>query len=292
MISAEHINRVKKELAEAGVTGYGLVKSESRYLPQIIHENEHIGGAVYGQFGSGSAMLIATDHRIIFLDRKPMFTTNDELTYDVVSGVKLNQGGLFTAVTLHTRVADYALRYVNLKCARRFVKYIESRRLESNDGQPVSDTVSPAISSASSMPFLDDSAQNFLKSHDIAVLSSVDRTGNVYGAVVYYLVGQLGRIYILTKSSTTKARNILAHGQVSLTIFEENTARTLNIQGDAEYETDQKIKDFVFHEIVKPRSYDGEVQPPPVTKLSEGSFTVIHITPSSGKYTDYKQTKA
>ena len=122
--------RVKQELREAGVTGYGLMKSESRYLPQIIHDDEHIMGVVYGQYDGGSAMLVATDHRVIFLDRKPLFTTMDELTYDVVSGVKLNKSGLFIMVILHTRIADYTISHANGKCAEKFVKYIECRRLE------------------------------------------------------------------------------------------------------------------------------------------------------------------
>lgn len=288
MVTTEHAKRVKKELTEAGVTGYGLIKSESRYLPQVIHEDERIGGVVYGQYSGGSAMLIATDHRVIFLDRKPLFTTSDELTYDVVSGVRFDRSGLFNSVVLHTRVADYTIRYANARCANRFVRYIESRRLEKDYNSADSrDTAAP--STPVPLPYLSDQALAFLKEHDVTVLSSVDRTGNVYGAVVYYLVDQLNYIYILTKQGTAKARNILAHSQVAMTIFEASTARTLNIQGTAEFETDQKIKDYVFNEIVKPRPYSGEMQLPPVTKLTEGSFTVIRITPTSGKYTDYKE---
>ncbi len=290
MISKEHAKRVKNELIKAGVTGYGLIKAESRYLPQIIHETEHIGGAVYGQFGVGSAMLVATNHRVIFLDRKPLFTTNDELTYDVVSGVKLNQSGLFNTVVLHTRIADYTLRYVNLKCAQHFVRYIESRRLETDNGTPVATTQAPSKTVVNSMPFLDKQALVFLKEHDIAVFSSADRTGNVYGAVVYYLVDELNRIYILTKQGTAKARNVLSHSQVAITIFEASTAQTLNIQGHAEFETDQKIKDYVFSEIVKPRPYNGAMRLPPVTMLKEGAFTIIRIEPTSSKYTDYTKS--
>lgn len=135
MKSITHAERVRQELKQVGVTGYGLLKSESTYLPTLIHEDEHIGGAINGRTADGSVMLIATDHRIIFLDRKPLFTTMDELTYDVVSGVKLSKVGFFTSVTLHTRVTEYALKYVNINCANNFVKYIEERRLEkdSND---------------------------------------------------------------------------------------------------------------------------------------------------------------
>lgn len=281
--------RVKEELKRAGITKYGLLKSESRYLPKIMHEDEHIGGVVYGQYGGGSAMLIATDHRVIFLDRKPLFTTTDELTYDIVSGVKHDSAGILNTVVLHTRIADYTIRYANGKCANQFVKYIESRRLERDYSKRNSDQQDALPGVVQPVPFLDNASLIFLKEHDLAVLSSVDRTGNVYGAAVYYLVDQLNHVYILTKQGTAKARNILAHNQVALTIFEPSTAKTLNIQGIAEFETNQKKKDYVFSEIVKPRLYDGEMRPPPVIHLKEGAFTVLRITPVSSKYTDYKQ---
>lgn len=287
--------RVKQELREAGVTGYGLMKAESRYLPQIIHDDEHIMGVVYGQYSGGSAMLIATDHRVIFLDRKPLFTTMDELTYDVVSGIKLNTSGPIVAVVLHTKIANYTIRYANATCANKFVEYIESKRLEKpqiNEALRAKTTSLTAVvppAPISPLHFLNEPALRFLRLHDVAVLSSVDRTGNVYGAVIYYLVDQLNRIYILTKSDTAKARNIMSHSQVSLTVFEANKAQTLTIQGFAEIETDQKTKEYVFTEITKPHAYEDGTQSPPVTKLTEGAFTIIRITATSGKYTDYNQ---
>lgn len=141
MVTQQHINRVRMELKVAGMTAYGLGKIESRYLPNLIHEDEHIGGVIYGQNEGGSAMLVATNKRIIFLDRKPMFTTTDELTYDVVSGLRHDSSGFLHTVVLHTRIGDYKLRYVNKNCAKRFVAYIEKCRLEV---QANGDSMTPA----------------------------------------------------------------------------------------------------------------------------------------------------
>ena len=127
----------------------------------------------------------------------------------------------------------------------------------------------------------------FLKEHDLAVLSTVDRTGNVHGAVIYYLVDQNNWIYILTKSETGKGRNIYAHSQVALTIHEPGTLQTLQIQGIAGVETDQKVKDYVFALMVRPRAYKDKTLLPPVTKLQEGSFMVVRISASLMSYHDY-----
>lgn len=281
-------NRVSEELKAVGVTRHGLAKSESRELPRILHDGEHIGGVIYGLISGGSsAMLVATDHRVIFLDHQILSMTMDELTYDVVSGVKSSTTGLFTSVVLHTRVTDYTFRYVNSNCAKIFIKYIEGKRLEKGTfdqatGRHEQEAVPPSFQNIT-----DKKAVVFLKEHDTAVLSTVDRTGNVSGAVVYYLVDQNNLIYILTKSDTGKGRNVYAHSQIALTIHEPGTLQTLQIQGTAEVETDQKVKDSVFARMVKPRAYKDETYLPPVTKLKKGSFMVIRISTTFMSYHDY-----
>lgn len=125
----EHAKRIQRELIRAGVTLYGLIKSESRYLPRIIHEDEHIEAVVYGQHHSSSAMIVATDRRIIYLDKKPMALFMDEVTYDVVSGIEFEVHTLFGSVTLHTAVTNYEIKYANIHCAEKFAAYIEEQRI-------------------------------------------------------------------------------------------------------------------------------------------------------------------
>ncbi len=129
-----HKQRIALELRKLGVSEFAMYRMESRYLPTIIHDKEHLRGVVYGHCKVGFAMLVATDRRVIFFDKKPLFVNKDELTYDVVSGVSFSAAGLGSTVTLHTRVNDYTLRTFNRKCASTFVAYIESRRLEHLQG--------------------------------------------------------------------------------------------------------------------------------------------------------------
>lgn len=129
-IKATHRARVAEELKIAGVSRYGLWKMESRYLPKIIHPTEHIGGVAYGLSDNGSAMLIATDRRVIFLDRKPLFVNEEEITYNVVAGVSYSHAGPSATVVLHTRIRDYHIQSLNINAVQRFVHFIELRCLE------------------------------------------------------------------------------------------------------------------------------------------------------------------
>lgn len=287
----EHEKRIKAELIKAGVSRYGLLKLESRHLPEIIHSGEHIEAVAYGLSNNYSAMLAATDRRVIFLDRKPFFSITDEITYEMVAGIGYNIQGRFAAVTLHTRLGDYPLRFVNRKAAEKFVHYIEVRRLEQmssviDASKPR--TITPSTTEPVYMPLTKD-CKDFLHSHHIGTFSSVNRTGNVTGAVVYYFVNSDDNIYILTKTDTHKAHNIFAHHQISLTIYSAKRRQTLQIQGIAEVESDKDIKDFVFYELTRPRKYDDGQDLPPVTKIKDGGFMVIRIKPTSATFHNYSE---
>ena len=131
---ANNKKRVKDELRGLGLSRWALLSMSSRYLQKIIHPGERLCGAVYGHQKDGMGMLVATDRRVIFIDKKPLFLKEDEITYDVVSGVSFNHAGLGSTLTLHTRIKDYTLLTVNNRSARNFVEYIERNRLEQTTG--------------------------------------------------------------------------------------------------------------------------------------------------------------
>lgn len=116
-----------KRLSELGLSRLGAMKSESRYLPYIIHPNEHVGGIIYGHDESGTVMLIATDRRVVYLDRKPLFIKSEELSYDVVAGVTIEWLGFAGTLTLHTRLGEIKIRVYNRKAADIFHAYVEER---------------------------------------------------------------------------------------------------------------------------------------------------------------------
>ena len=126
MKNLSHKERILKELREVGVTGYGLLKSETRQLPTIIAQGETIYGCIYGQYESGSAMLIATDRRLIFVDRKPMHTILEETAFDQIMDIGADWQPIYARVLVNARARRYIFRYVNIKCARIFVKYLEN----------------------------------------------------------------------------------------------------------------------------------------------------------------------
>lgn len=129
-LSLQHDERVKQELRAVGLARYELWSSEARYLPHIIHPDEHIGGVVFGYHEGSLTMMVATDRRIILLDKKPLFVNKDELRYEMIGGVRFTHAGIGTTVTLRSRIEDYLIVTFNKIAAERFVTFIEARSLE------------------------------------------------------------------------------------------------------------------------------------------------------------------
>lgn len=134
-----HAERIKEELKAAGALPYDLLLPETYYLPTVIHPEEHIMGSVYGRYrygeNTGRGALVATDQRVIFLDKKPLYVHYDELTFMIIGSVTYTKTAIVGYVTLHTRMGEFQLRTFNHKNAYNFVRYIEEVCLRHGGGE-------------------------------------------------------------------------------------------------------------------------------------------------------------
>jgi len=125
--------QVRQELRRAGLNWLDMLTIETHYIHNLIHPNEHIQAAVCGRSNLGAlpALIIATNLRVIYLHRIPLFMTMDEISYDLVTGISYNKiGPWYAAVTLHTRNGDYELTFVNLHAANKFVETMEQSSID------------------------------------------------------------------------------------------------------------------------------------------------------------------
>ncbi len=287
----KHTERVRKQLQEAGLGSFTVLRAECRFLPSIIYHDEKIGAAVYGLGPDGWCLVVATDKRVIYLDKKPFFVTKDILTYDIVSGVTSNQLGMFASVTLLTRGKQYALRFVNTSAAATFTQYIESRRLSGGQYDQRSGRYYEELNdSLVIMDIPNKDATEFIRNNDVGVLSTYDdRDDTVSGAVVHYVLDGDSYLYVLTKSASRKARSVMSNGKSALTIYEPGSMKTAQIQAIASLEADHKKQRDIFDHMIQERSYSEGSYRPPVTSLKEGTYVIVKLTPTSIIFTDYSK---
>ena len=296
MINHLHYERVRGELKAAGMTTYGFFKLATDHLPELIHEDEHIKGVVYGRLQGkfDSAMLVATDKRIVFVDYKPFYKNADEITYEVVSGVKLTVIGLFAGVVLHTRVKDYALRFVNINCAEIFTHYIEGHIetgiKHTDKHQALAETEKKYQPYKLPIKKPKQIEANTVLGTNSAVLSTLGDGNKVHASVVHYITDKDENFYILTKTETTKALNIAKNNYIALTIHNTGSLVSLLIKGPAIVEQDMAVSSMIYHQITSPKDYTEGKKLPPITKLDKGSFVVYKIIPTTSVLQDFSKS--
>src|SRR3990167_3001819 len=293
------VDQIKKELRAAKVTAYGLLKQEARFLHKTIQEDEHIKAAIYGLYGdskgveSSSGMLVATDKRMLFIDRKPLITDIDEFGYESVIGININNALIFSAVDLHTRNKEYKFRNVNKSCARHMKAFIESYVLQNPNIRMRTNLATAWISKIRQPAPVKVSAKaiDFIHAHDTAVLSTINKEKEIDAATIHYIVDKDNRIYFMAKSSTAKAHNILKHCNVALTIYDKEKISTAQIKGTSDLIDEPELKNYIYNEITRPRKYGETMAYAPVIKIKEGSFEAFCITMTECKYSDYRDKK-
>ena len=288
VIEKDKEERIVAELEGAGVFHPSRHPFTSNYLPRAIHDDEHIMAAVFGRkkesegfFGFVEGILVATNLRVLFLDRRMGYTSMDEISYDVVSGVNISSTLIYASVTLFTKVANYKLSFTNHTAAQKFADYVESRVLEHNKTQPQESTERPSYEVS-----LKDDDMRFFLEHDIGVLSTVERTGALNGSVVYYTVRD-GYLYFMTKENSHKVENILGNQHVSFVVFDEAKLQTAQLQGIVEQVTDDNVKLEVLTMLMKPRTYADGSHKPPILRMSNAGILTYRITPTKYNLTDY-----
>lgn len=288
------IERIHEELKQAGMSNYGLMKVPTKHLPELIQDDENIKGVVYGRMDEnfGSVMLVATTKKIIFLDYKPLYRNSDEITYDVVAGIQLSTVGMFAGVVLHTRVRDYTLKFVNIKCAEIFTSYIE-KHLEKGSEFKEKKTLekadlSPPVKSLKTATETEKSHdKNIILDTNTAVLSTVGSDGNPHATVIHYIIDKEENYYFVTKRNTTKAKNISHNSVVVLTIHHTDSLKSLLIKGNAIEVQDPDVLKSVYNEIVRPRNYLEGKKLPPITKLGLDTYIAYQVTPDISDLQDF-----
>lgn len=284
MSDNEKQNRIRQELAAAGVTRYGKLKAEVGLLPQLIRDNEHIKGAIYGTIDGSSAMLLATTHRMLFIDVRPMHASTDEVSYSVVGDIHVDFGMMYCKVTIYTPAKAFSFNYVNQKCARIFINVLEEqvlnlKTLKANPKKPTSkkSALPIALPGSESVSLATDDTLNFLQRHNQAVISTYGHDGYPYGATVFYFASSDSNdIHIITRESTPTATNSRKKPKVGLTVTDVDSLTTMHIAGVAQRESDISIAHSLLNRLNDSKLLKN-TEILPVNQIEQGGYLVLRV---------------
>lgn len=126
----ESFQRVKQRLCALGASSYVLSRPEVSRLTKLLYFGEKIEAFIYGANAAGWGMLVATDQRLLFVNKRLMNLIVNEVPYPAVSSIDHSVGPMFAKVAVRTRQRLYDFRKVNRKCAEIFAGVIQVKLLE------------------------------------------------------------------------------------------------------------------------------------------------------------------
>lgn len=127
-----HRANIERRLKDLGATNYDMILPETHTLPAIIHPNETIRGIVYGRYNynnnerMGRGALVATNFRVVLVDKKPLFIIYIDITYDSISSISYSRVGQGGVITIISRIGTVKIRTLNQICAKNFIAAVEN----------------------------------------------------------------------------------------------------------------------------------------------------------------------
>jgi general stress protein 26 len=143
------------------------------------------------------------------------------------------------------------------------------------------DTPAPQLTNGTaSLPETKQAVYDFLQSHPIGALATVDLENNPHVTVVYFSVNEDFSVTFVTKEDTKKHSNLQHNNNAMLVCFEAVSQTTVQIAGEVtdiseEFEAQQAIKNTLDAAIKT-----SEENLPPIMKLDAGYFVTYKLVPS------------
>lgn len=132
-----HISVIEARMSQLGIKLSRWFQAEAKELQHILFDHEKIIAAVPGRYFGGYALLVATDHRVLLIDKRTLFMNIEDIRYDMISETDFN-----------SRMVDATLRIFTLNKQHRFTSakykrqlrdltnYIQQRIMEMRGYQP------------------------------------------------------------------------------------------------------------------------------------------------------------
>lgn len=82
-----HRSVIEAKISQLGINISRWFNAELKELEHILMDDEKIVALVPGRYFGGYALLIATDHRVLLIDKRSFFLTLEDIRYDMISEI-------------------------------------------------------------------------------------------------------------------------------------------------------------------------------------------------------------
>ena len=121
------LNQVEDQLKRIGCNFRFWGRPEIRELRNILVEGETIAQCVNGRYEGGFALLVVTDHRLLLIDKKPMFLTLEDIRFDMIAEIDYSSHVLEGVIRIMTPNRKLTFTGWNQGRLRALLNYLQER---------------------------------------------------------------------------------------------------------------------------------------------------------------------
>ncbi len=121
---------IDEQLKQAGCQIRVWGRSEVRELCEILLPGETIAQAVNGQYEAGFGMLVATDFRVLLIDKKPKYLTLKDVRFDMITELDFSARLVDSTVRIFTPNREIRFTSFNAARLRKFYKHTQHKVME------------------------------------------------------------------------------------------------------------------------------------------------------------------
>jgi hypothetical protein len=115
------------QLEQLGVRPGRLFLGEVRTLPRILLPDENIEMFMSGRYEAGPAILVATNKRLILVDKKPFNLSIEDIPYDMISEVQYSMQAFNAKITIHSISKTVNMMSYRQSMLRRFAGFVQAK---------------------------------------------------------------------------------------------------------------------------------------------------------------------
>lgn len=134
-----------------------------------------------------------------------------------------------------------------------------------------------------------ESITSYVDRNPVAILGTINADGTPHGAAVYVCTDghEKRTIYFLTKTETTKFRNLTSDSRVSITIVNPDENSTLQSNGEAFEVEDPRLIDRIMTKLTEQHAH-AKNWLPPISKIHGGAYVMVGVRLSGARLAWFK----
>lgn len=103
-------------------------KKEIKELPNILWEDEKLEKLVQGFYTKGNGVLVATNKRLIFIDKGLLYGVRvEDFPYDKISSIQYSTGMVLGKITIFTSGNNAVIEQIDKSQVKIFAEYVRAR---------------------------------------------------------------------------------------------------------------------------------------------------------------------